>query len=115
VAGGRRFSPIPFNESFSPELNAQFSRLERRTFFARTKVLTGGFSHSFMSSVVSCYSGNTPLITIPFPFFIVLKLLSMIVIFLIGVPAAAAICFRLLLPLFTVDMPCRHVEPESFV
>jgi hypothetical protein len=32
----------------------------------------------------------------------------MIVIVLIGVPAAAALCFRLLLPLFTVDMPLSH-------
>jgi hypothetical protein len=59
--------------------------------------------------------GKHPLITIPFQFSIVLKLLSMIVILFIGVPAAAAICFRLLLPLFTVDMPRRHVEPDPFV
>jgi len=38
----------------------------------------------------------------------------MVIIF-IGVPVAAALCFRLLLPLFTVDMPCRHVEPDPFV
>jgi hypothetical protein len=44
-------------------------------------------------------------------FFIVVKLLSMIVAIFIGVPVAAAVCFRLLLPLFTVDMPCRRVEP----
>lgn len=43
------------------------------------------------------------------------KLLIMMVYILLGVPVAAAFCFRLLLPLFTVDMPRRHVEPESFV
>jgi hypothetical protein len=46
---------------------------------------------------------------------IVLKLLSMIVIIFMGVAMVAALCFRLLLPLFTVDMPCRRVEPDSFV
>jgi hypothetical protein len=43
-------------------------------------------------------------------FFIVVKLLSMIVAIFIGVAVAAAVCFRLLLPLFTVDMPCGRVE-----
>ena len=43
-------------------------------------------------------------------FFSVVKLVSMMVLILVGVPVAAALCFRLLLPLFTVDMPCRHVE-----
>jgi hypothetical protein len=50
-----------------------------------------------------------------FQFFTVLKLLSMLVIIFMSVPVAAALCFRLLIPLFTVDMPCRRVEPDSFV
>jgi hypothetical protein len=39
----------------------------------------------------------------------------MIVIIFIGVPAAAALCFRLLLPVFTVDMPRRRVGPHPFL
>jgi hypothetical protein len=51
-----------------------------------------------------------PWIIVSVQFFIVVKLLSMMVIVFIGVPLAAAVCFRLLLPLFTVDMPCGRVE-----
>jgi len=38
----------------------------------------------------------------------------MIVVIFIGVPVATALCFQLLLPLFIVDMPARHVEPGPF-
>jgi hypothetical protein len=43
------------------------------------------------------------------------KLLVMVVYILLSMPVAAAVCFRLLLPLFTVDMPRRRVEPDPFV
>ena len=46
-------------------------------------------------------------ITISFLFFAVVKLLSMIVIIFVGVPLVAAILFRLLVPVFIVDMRDR--------
>jgi hypothetical protein len=48
-------------------------------------------------------------------FSVVVKVLAMIVIIFMGAPVVEAICFRLLLPLFTVDMPCRHAESHPFV
>ena len=45
---------------------------------------------------------------ISFEFLTVVKLLAMMVVIFIIVPLAAAILFRLLVPLFIVDMPRRH-------
>ena len=48
-------------------------------------------------------------------FFGVVKVLSMIVIIFVGVPLVAAILFRLLIPVFIVDMPRHHRESNPFV
>jgi hypothetical protein len=53
--------------------------------------------------------------TISLVFSNVVKLLYMVVLIFLGVPVAAALCFRLLVPLFTVDMPRRHVESDPFL
>jgi hypothetical protein len=48
-------------------------------------------------------------------FFAVVKVLSMIVIIFVGIPLVVAILFRLLIPVFIVDMPCHHRESNLFV
>ena len=48
-------------------------------------------------------------------FFAVVKVLSMIVIIFVGIPLVVAILFRLLIPVFIVDMPRHHRESNPFV
>jgi len=54
------------------------------------------------------FGENISLMAISFEFLTVVKLLAMMVVIFIIIPLAAAILFRLLVPLFIVDMPRRH-------